>query len=427
MDRKVINNNKNNIYFPMDWEIVSISSIADIEGGKRLPRGHKLTDTNTLFPYIRIVDFKNMSADKKNIKYINPSTKEIIANYTISSKDVYLTIAGTVGLAGLIPIELDGANLTENAVKICNLRDVIKEYLAYVLNFSFIKKQISAFIGKAQQPKLAIFRIKKIKIPLPKIKEQEKIAEILLNMDKTINEVSNAIKKAENLKKGLMQKLLTRGIGHKEFKYTEIGKIPDNWQIEKIENIFNIFGGTTPSTSVKEFWNGNINWVTPSDLNKLLQNIYLIQTEKKITEEAVKKYSLNIFNENNILLSTRASIGLVAINKFPVTINQGMTALIPKNKSTISPYYFMYYFSWIKKYLNQLAAGSTFREISKSTIRNINVCLPEFKEQEKIAEILSATDERVQLLKEKKQKLESVKVGLMNDLLIGRKRVKLEA
>jgi type I restriction enzyme S subunit len=191
-----------------------------------------------------------------------------------------------------------------------------------------------------------------------------------------------------------------------------------DWKIEKLDNIFNVFGGTTPSTLIKEFWNGDIPWVTPSDLNNYLQNIYLIQTEKKITEVAVKKYSLNIFSENNILLSTRASIGLVAINKFPVTINQGMTVLVPKNRNMISPFYFVYYFYWVKKYLSQLASGSTFKEISKSTLRNMNVYLPALLEQERIAEILLNMDKSIEEVSKAIEKSVNLKKGLMQKLLI---------
>lgn len=200
-----------------------------------------------------------------------------------------------------------------------------------------------------------------------------------------------------------------------------------DWKIEKLDNIFNFFGGTTPSTSIKEFWNGDISWVTPSDLNNYLQNIYLIKTEKKLTEVAVKKYSLNIFSENNILLSTRASIGLVAINKLPVTINQGMTVLIPKNRNTISPSYFVYYFYWVKKYLNQLASGSTFKEISKSNLRNMNVYLPTLPEQKKIAEILINIDKGIEEVSKAIEKTKNLKKGLMQKLLtkgIGHKEFK---
>ncbi|MDH7514186.1 MAG: restriction endonuclease subunit S, partial [Clostridiales bacterium] len=115
----------------------------------------------------------------------------------------------TIGLSGLVPAELDGANLTENAAKLCNLRKITKEFLAYTLNSRIGKKQILALIGKAQQPKLALFRIKKIKIPIPPLPEQQKIAEILGSVDKRIEALKNRKEMLEKVKKGLMEDLLT--------------------------------------------------------------------------------------------------------------------------------------------------------------------------------------------------------------------------
>ena len=194
---------------PKEWEVVRISDIVDVKGGKRLPKGHNLVDFRTPYPYIRVVDFKDMGVDTANVKFLLPETQKAIERYTISSDDVYISIAGSVGLAGLIPVELDGANLTENAAKLCNLRRVAKEFLAYTLNSFLVQKQIHGFVGKAQQPKLALFRIEKIKIPLPPLFEQQKIAEILSTVDKRLELLKDKKEKLERVKKGLMNDLLT--------------------------------------------------------------------------------------------------------------------------------------------------------------------------------------------------------------------------
>jgi len=194
---------------PKEWEVVKVSDIANVKGGKRLPKGKSLVDFKTSYPYIRVVDFKNMSIDSTNIKFLLPEIYRKIKNYTISYNDIYISIAGSVGLAGLVPFKLDGANLTENSAKLCDLQRVSKEFLVYILNSSMVKKQIHGFIGKAQQPKLALFRIEKIKILLPYIPEQNKIAEILSTVDERIKLIKDKRKKLERVKKGLMNDLLT--------------------------------------------------------------------------------------------------------------------------------------------------------------------------------------------------------------------------
>jgi len=194
---------------PKDWEIVALKEIADVKGGKRVPKGDKLVDFKTPYPYIRVIDFKNGTIIKQDIKYLPPETYEKIKKYTISSDDVYISIAGTIGLVGLIPPELNGASLTENAAKLCNLKRVKKEFLMFVLNSTTIQTQIKAFTGKGTQPKFALFRIKKLKIPLPLIPEQQKIAQILSTVDKELELERNEKAKLERIKQGLMDLLLT--------------------------------------------------------------------------------------------------------------------------------------------------------------------------------------------------------------------------
>jgi type I restriction enzyme S subunit len=194
---------------PKDWKVARISDIADVKGGKRLPKGQKLVNSKTSYPYIRVLDFKDMGVDVSNIQFLLPETHKSIRQYIISSNDVYISIAGTVGIVGLIPLELDNANLTENAAKLCNLRDITKEFLAYVLSSSIGQSQISVYLGKAQQPKLALFRIQKIKLPLPSLTEQQKIAEILSTVDERLELLRNRKERLKRTKKGLMNDLLT--------------------------------------------------------------------------------------------------------------------------------------------------------------------------------------------------------------------------
>lgn len=194
---------------PRKWEVARVSDICEVKGGKRLPKGHKLVGSRTAHPYIRVVDFRNMSVDTGNLEYLAPETHEFIRRYTISLNDVYISIAGTVGLVGIIPRELDGANLTENAAKLCNLRNITKDFLAYFLNSVMGINQISALVGKAQQPKLALFRIEKIGIPLPPIPEQDKITGIVSTVDKMLELLGKKKEKLERIKKGLMNDLLT--------------------------------------------------------------------------------------------------------------------------------------------------------------------------------------------------------------------------
>lgn len=139
-----------------------------------MPKGTDFSDTLTDHAYIRVADMKNRTVNATNLKYISDDVYEQIKSYTISSKDLYVTIAGTIGVVGEVPDSLDGMNLTENAVKICNIA-IDKEYLCYILLSSFVQHQFQDKTHQVAMPKLALERILTTLIPLPPLDEQKKI------------------------------------------------------------------------------------------------------------------------------------------------------------------------------------------------------------------------------------------------------------
>ena len=167
------------VVLPEDWVIARIEDIADVKGGKRLPKGDEFSDVETAHPYLRVTDFGSTTVDMSNLKYITSSTHKKIAQYTISKNDLYISIAGTIGLVGTIPQQLDGANLTENAAKLSDIQGVNKKYLVSFLNSNFAKSQFVDKTVSSGQPKLALFRIKECELFLPPLAEQKVIAEKL--------------------------------------------------------------------------------------------------------------------------------------------------------------------------------------------------------------------------------------------------------
>ena len=159
---------------PRGWEWEKLGNIASICGGKRIPVGQSLTTVNTGHKYIRVTDMKNHSVNSNDIHYITEDIYQKIKAYYISKEDLYITVAGTIGHIGEIPEEFDNANLTENANKIV-FRQMDKKFLMYCLSSDVVQSQITAFITKVGQPKLAIMRIQNLLIPVPPLKEQFRI------------------------------------------------------------------------------------------------------------------------------------------------------------------------------------------------------------------------------------------------------------
>ncbi|HFJ9508703.1 restriction endonuclease subunit S [Bacillus paranthracis] len=172
----LIKEEENPYELPKGWEWVRIIDICSVKGGKRVPRGYQLLDTPTEHAYIRITNMKKGTILLDNIKYIDNTIFEKISRYVIYKEDLYITIAGTIGGVGLIPKELDGMNLTENAARIINC-GANKCYLYRCFSSKLVQDQFLSFVNQMAQPKLALKRIETTLIPLPPLNEQKRIVE----------------------------------------------------------------------------------------------------------------------------------------------------------------------------------------------------------------------------------------------------------
>ena len=173
---------------PEGWEWCRVRDIAAVKGGKRLPKGVGFSPCRTAHAYIRVTDMKNHSINTDDLKYISEEVFLQIKNYTISKDDLYVTIAGTIGVTGEVPTELDGMNLTENAVKITNIQ-INKHYLCLIIQSEFVQQQFQDKTHQVAMPKLALERILSTLIPVCTITTQSAMVSKFVEMDSLINQI----------------------------------------------------------------------------------------------------------------------------------------------------------------------------------------------------------------------------------------------
>jgi type I restriction enzyme S subunit len=201
-----------------------------------------------------------------------------------------------------------------------------------------------------------------------------------------------------------------------------IGEIPEEWETVPLKRIFKIINGGTPSSSEESYWNGEIVWVTPNDLSKLTEAC-IVDSERKITEDGLHNCSARIVPKGSIVISTRAPIGYVAIAEVPLCTNQGCKSLVPTK--VINNKYFYYWMHSISFYLNVLGQGTTFLELSNSSLSVVELLTPSINEQKAIANFLDQKtaeidgliadkEKLIELLQEKRQAIitEAVTKGL---------------
>ena len=191
-------------------EELKIRDFAIVKGGKRLPKGHKYSQVPTKFPYIRVKDFDQYSIESQNLRFITQETYNAISRYTISSEDVYISIAGTIGKVGCIPELLNGANLTENAAKITSIRGVHNRYLVFFLSSIQGQRQISDYTKATSQPKLALYRIESIDVPIFPLPEQRAIVAKLEALFSELDAGVASLQKAQEQLKVYRQAVLKK-------------------------------------------------------------------------------------------------------------------------------------------------------------------------------------------------------------------------
>ena len=308
---------------------------------------------------------------------------------------------------------------------------ILSQILLFVLtNHDFLWYAVGTSAG-TKMPRTSWLDIKKFPVILPDIQEQQKIASILSGVDALIESTQQIIEKTERLKKGLMQDLLTRGIGHTKFKnvkglFGKEIKIPEEWSSRQLKDISMLSAGGTPSTFVKEFWNnGTIPWISSSEV----KNNRISSSDKKITKFGLENSATKLFPEGTVLVAitgfgmTRGRSAILEIN---ATTNQSVVGI--QSKKEILDGKFLWYLLqnqyWV---IRNFAQGSQQPGLNLDILKKFQICIPNnISEQQKIASILSGVDAYIQKNHEYKKKMELLKKGLMQKLLTGQIRVQID-
>jgi type I restriction enzyme S subunit len=262
--------------------------------------------------------------------------------------------------------------------------------------------------------------IAEMEIPLPPLPEQQKIAEILSTVDDKIDVIDQQINETQELKKGLMQRLLTKGIGHTEFKDSPLGKIPKSWEVVKISDIAYINKNSLPNTTNDDFEFYYI------DLSSVKSGTIEFPIEKVKFSNSPSRARRILKEEDVIMATVRPNLlgfGYANFDTKNYICSTGFAIISHKENSIGQFIYQNLYSENIQNQINKLIVGSNYPAINSSDVQNIKIPCPTVKEQQKIASILSTVDEKLEVLEEKKTHYQELKQGLMQQLLTGKIRV----
>lgn len=266
------------------------------------------------------------------------------------------------------------------------------------IKYVFLMMQgIKANLTSHKRYYLSIYQNKKILLPLsggkPFLKEQERIVSILEKAEKQKEKSKQAEELLDEYLKSVFNEMFYNG------KFEKV----------KLKELCAVISGSTPSTTKEEYWNGNIDWITPAELIDG-DNYYYYESQRKITPQGLDSAS-TLFPKDTVMLTTRAPIGKVAIAGKEMCTNQGFKNMICKDE--LNPIYLYFWLLFHKDYLNSLGVGATFKEISKKIVENIKIPLPPFPLQQKFASIVG----QVEKMKESVKKAQRNSEELFNSLM----------
>lgn len=297
-----------------------------------------------------------------------------------------------------------------------------KRFCYYFLQLPYCRKFMKSHSSGSTVLHLNLKSVKKLLLDLPPLHEQRKIAAILSSVDAAIEQTDAIIAQTEQMKKGLMQELFTKGIGHTEFKETKIGRIPGDWTVVTGTEIFSLGGGNSPKECI---FGGEENtlFIKVDDLNNPNNRSSIKDAKLKLDKS--KNPKINIYPPGTIVFPKRGAailINRVSLLESDAAIDPNLMALCVNQR--LNKTYFKYYLLYFG--LFNLIDNSGVPQINNKHLYPLNYPLPSLSEQQKIATVLSTLDEKLEFERMHGYHLRKIKHSLMQDLLIGRIRVKVD-
>lgn len=319
--------------------------------------------------------------------------------------DIVITREAPMGEVGMIPEGIECCLGQRMVLLRANERICDKHYLLYGLQSQFVQHQISWSEGTGTTvSNLRIPHLEQIRVPYVPLDQQKKISSVLYALE---DKIENNRKLNDNLERQATA----------YFQELFVANANPNWKTGTISSLGTVIGGSTPSKAKPEYYTDNgIAWITPKDLS-INKSKFISHGETDITELGLKNSSASIMPEGTVLFSSRAPIGYIAISNGEVTTNQGFKSVVPKPEIGTA---FVYFF--LKNNLPTIegaASGSTFKEVSGSTMKNVPAVIPDTGTLAKFNDFCSPIFNEQKNLEQENQHLASLRDTLLPKLMSG--------
>lgn len=406
---------------PVEWEICSLSKVADrlITKNKGSISENVLT-ISAQYGLVNQTDFFNKKVASQNIE----------GYYLLSKNDFAYNKSYSKGypMGAIKSLQLYDHGVVSTLYICFRLRETVSiDFFIHYFDSDLWHSEVQQIAQEGARNhgllNVSVNEFFDVNVIVPSIQEQQKIAEILSTVDDQIENTKLLIEKTKELKKGLMQQLLTKGIGHTEFKQTELGEIPVEWEVRSLGDISNrvavgyvgsINCHYTDETGVLLLRTGNINGskIDLSDLKYVTNDFHLKNKKSQLTS-------------GDIIISRHGDSGSAAVIPNNIGVANCLNVVVVKKSEEMNSEFIAYLFNsgFIKSILSRTKAGSVQGVINTKEINAALVPYPSLVEQNNIVIVLKKVDEQIESYEQEKEKYLELKKGLMQELLTGQMRV----
>nr|WP_241392887.1 restriction endonuclease subunit S [Clostridium saccharobutylicum] len=415
---------------PNSWKVEKIGNIFDFYGGISISRD-KQSENGVYYLHYGDIHKKNrnyfsVKEDSNWLPKIEIDINDLKEGILLNTGDVVFADASEdyEGIGKSVVIINEKNEDFVSGLHTIVAKDKGKEldtlYKKYCFGTTEVRKQFRTLATGATVYGISRSNIKDIKILVPTIEEQEQIALTLSSVDEQIEITDNLIEKTKELKKGLMQKLLTRGIGHSRFKDTEIGRIPEEWEIENLGDVTEIVRGASPRPKGDpKYYGGNVPRLMISDVTR--DGKYVTPRTDFLTEEGAKKS--RPMNKGDLIISISGTVALPTFLAVDSCIHDGFMGFKKIDEKLNKDFLYYQILFLREKLIRSATDGGVYINLTTDIVKEFKIIIPPLEEQNQIYLMLSSLDEQIDQYKEKKEKLQELKKGLIQKLLTGKIRV----
>jgi type I restriction enzyme, S subunit len=389
------------------------------------------------YPIATVENMKSSYIDVDSCRKISLEDFIKLKNNSCSPElnDVLFSKDGTIGKTFVYKQDDDIVLLSSIAIIKTNNELLYPEFCSYFLQSPLFYSSLENIKSGSAIKRVVLKDLKTTILPLPPLSEQRKIAAILSSVDEAIEKTEAIIEQTEKVKKGLMKQLLTKGIGHTKFKKTEIGEIPEEWEVKELKDLANPYdkysftGGPFGSDLTSEdYTEEGVQIIQLQNIKEgYFSNDYKIFTSE---EKANQLSSCNIYPGDIIIAKMADPVARACIvpnhSKRFLMASDGIRLSVDKRKYVTEYVTYAINAPYFRKQAINNSTGTTRLRIGLSALRKLKILIPSYEEQQKIADIMTTIDQKIEFEKMKIKKLTDIKKSLMQSLLTGKVRVKVD-